>query len=147
MELKLNNNQKRNIENCFTIEYNLQNFKTQNILKKINSKLKKIEKKDINKINDLENLYKIFQNYCEEKKDEDINIPSNPKDDFYKDIPGRKSDLKSSDRFLKLALKKHQRTKTSLLRETNSNNNYNFFLESAIKNDNNNFFNFYKKNG
>ena len=145
-ELKIHNCQKRNIENCFTIEYNLQNFKAQSVLKKINSKLKKLDKEDTKSIKELEQLQKIFQNYSELKNDEDFNTMSNPKDDFY-NIPGRKSDLKSSDFLLKLALKRHQRTKTSLLKETNFNNNsYNFLFESSLKNDNS-VLNFYQKNG
>ena len=60
----------RNFENCFTIEYNLQNFKTQSILNIINSKIKK---GDTN-IEILENMMKIFQSYGKMKGEEDYNI-------------------------------------------------------------------------
>ena len=135
------NKKRRNIENCFTIEYNLQSFKTQNILKIINSKLKKSDKVD----EILENLQKILNNYREMKNGEDTYI--NEIDDYYKDFPGRRSDLKkSTERITKIGIKKLRRTKSFLLSETNSNNNYNFLLEGADKTGDEEF-KFYKKGG
>ena len=140
IELKFKKEQ-RNIENCFTIEYNLQSFKTQNILKIINSKIKK-EDKDYEIF---ENLKKIFENYRGMKNDEVNYI--NEIDEYYKDTNGRRSDLKKSvERFTKLGIKKLRRTKSFLLQETNSNNNYNFLLEGSNKKGEGEF-KFYQKNG
>ena len=137
-ELKKKNKQ-RNIENCFTVEYHLQNFKTQRILKIINSKIKNEEKDEY-----LENLKNIFQNYRKMKNEEDSII--NELGEYYKDIPGRKSDVKRNvDRFTKILTKKFQRTNSFLLSETNYNNNYNFLLEGTDKTEGE--FKFYKKNG
>ena len=137
-ELKKKNKQ-RNIENCFTVEYHLQNFKTQRILKIINSKIKSEEKDEY-----LENLKNIFQNYRKMKNEEDSII--NELGEYYKDIPGRKSDVKRNvDRFTKILTKKFQRTNSFLLSETNYNNNYNFLLEGTDKTEGE--FKFYKKNG
>ena len=112
IELKMKNKQ-RNIENCFTIEYHLQNFKTQKILKIINSKLKKEEHDET-----LENLQKIFQNYRKMKNEDDSIL--NELGEYYKDIPGRRSDVKKNfDRFTKIWVKKSQRTNSFLLSETN----------------------------
>ena len=139
IELKLKKKQ-RNIENCFTIEYNLQNFQTQNILKIINSKIKKGDKDEI-----LQNLQRILQNYSGMKNDDDTYI--NDIDEYYKELAGRRSDLKkTTERFTKIGMKKPQRTKSFLLRETNSNNNYNFLLEGASKTGDGEF-KFYKKGG
>ena len=138
IELKKKNKQ-RNIENCFTVEYHLQNFKTQRILKIINSKIKSEEKDEY-----LENLKNIFQNYRKMKNEEDSII--NELGEYYKDIPGRKSDVKRNvDRFTKILTKKFQRTNSFLLSETNYNNNYNFLLEGTDKTEGE--FKFYKKNG
>ena len=137
-ELKKKNKQ-RNIENCFTVEYHLQNFKTQRILKIINSKIKNEEKDEY-----LENLKNIFQNYRKMKNEEDSII--NELGEYYKDIPGRRSDVKRNvDRFTKILTKKFQRTNSFLLSETNYNNNYNFLLEGTDKTEGE--FKFYKKNG
>ena len=137
-ELKKKNKQ-RNIENCFTVEYHLQNFKTQRILKIINSKIKNEEKDEY-----LENLKNIFQNYGKMKNEEDSII--NELGEYYKDIPGRRSDVKRNvDRFTKILTKKFQRTNSFLLSETNYNNNYNFLLEGTDKTEGE--FKFYKKNG
>ena len=137
-ELKKKNKQ-RNIENCFTVEYHLQNFNTQRILKIINSKIKSEEKDEY-----LENLKNIFQNYRKMKNEEDSLI--NELGEYYKDIPGRKSDVKRNvDRFTKILTKKFQRTNSFLLSETNYNNNYNFLLEGTDKTEGE--FKFYKKNG
>ena len=137
-ELKKKNKQ-RNIENCFTVEYHLQNFKTQRILKIINSKIKSEEKDEY-----LENLKNIFQNYGKMKNEEDSII--NELGEYYKDIPGRRSDVKRNvDRFTKILTKKFQRTNSFLLSETNYNNNYNFLLEGTDKTEGE--FKFYKKNG
>ena len=139
IELKMKNKQ-RNIENCFTIEYHLQNFKTQKILKIINSKLKKEEHDET-----LENLQKIFQNYRKMKNEDDSIL--NELGEYYKDIPGRRSDVKKNfDRFTKIWIKKSQRTNSFLLSETNYNNNYNFLLEGTEKTGEGEF-KFYKKNG
>ena len=139
IELKMKNKQ-RNIENCFTIEYHLQNFKTQKILKIINSKLKKEEHDET-----LENLQKIFQNYRKMKNEDDSIL--NELGEYYKDIPGRRSDVKKNfDRFTKIWVKKSQRTNSFLLSESNSNNNYNFLLEGVDKSSEGEF-KFYKKNG
>ena len=138
IELKKKNKQ-RNIENCFTVEYHLQNFKTERILKIINSKIKSEEKDEY-----LENLKNIFQNYRKMKNEEDSII--NELGEYYKDIPGRKSDVKRNvDRFTKILTKKFQRTNSFLLSETNYNNNYNFLLEGTDKTEGE--FKFYKKNG
>ena len=138
IELKKKNKQ-RNIENCFTVEYHLQNFKTQRILKIINSKIKSEEKDEY-----LENLKNIFQNYGKMKNEEDSII--NELGEYYKDIPGRRSDVKRNvDRFTKILTKKFQRTNSFLLSETNYNNNYNFLLEGTDKTEGE--FKFYKKNG
>ena len=138
IELKKKNKQ-RNIENCFTVEYHLQNFKTQRILKIINSKIKNEEKDEY-----LENLKNIFQNYRKMKNEEDSII--NELGEYYKDIPGRRSDVKRNvDRFTKILTKKFQRTNSFLLSETNYNNNYNFLLEGTDKTEGE--FKFYKKNG
>ena len=135
IELKIKKKQ-RNIENCFNIEYNLQNFEVENILKTMNSKIKN-EKDEI-----LENLQRILNNYKRMKNEEDTYI--NDLDEYTRDFSERRSDLKKSvERFTKL--KKPQRTRSFLLRETNSNNNYNFLLEGASKNDSE--FKFYKKEG
>ena len=137
-ELKKKNKQ-RNIENCFTVEYHLQNFKTQRILKIINSKIKSEEKDEC-----LENLKNIFQNYRKMKNEEDSII--NELGEYYKDISGRRSDVKRNvDRFTKILTKKFQRTNSFLLSETNYNNNYNFLLEGTDKTEGE--FKFYKKNG
>ena len=137
-ELKKKNKQ-RNIENCFTVEYHLQNFKTERILKIINSKIKNEEKDEY-----LENLKNIFQNYRKMKNEEDSII--NELGEYYKDIPGRRSDVKRNvDRFTKILTKKFQRTNSFLLSETNYNNNYNFLLEGTDKTEGE--FKFYKKNG
>ena len=137
-ELKKKNKQ-RNIENCFTVEYHLQNFKTQRILKIINSKIKNEEKDEY-----LENLKNIFQNYRKMKNEEDSII--NELGEYYKDIPGRRSDVKRNvDRFTKILTKKFQRTNSFLLSETNYNNNCNFLLEGTDKTEGE--FKFYKKNG
>ena len=137
-ELKKKNKQ-RNIENCFTVEYHLQNFKTQRILKIINSKIKSEEKDEY-----LENLKNIFQNYGKMKNEEDSII--NELGEYYKDISGRRSDIKRNvDRFTKILTKKFQRTNSFLLSETNYNNNYNFLLEGTDKTEGE--FKFYKKNG
>ena len=137
-ELKKKNKQ-RNIENCFTVEYHLQNFKTQRILKIINSKIKNEEKDEY-----LENLKNIFQNYRKMKNEEDSII--NELGEYYKDISGRRSDVKRNvDRFTKILTKKFQRTNSFLLSETNYNNNYNFLLEGTDKTEGE--FKFYKKNG
>ena len=137
-ELKKKNKQ-RNIENCFTVEYHLQNFKTQRILKIINSKIKSEEKDEY-----LENLKNIFQNYRKMKNEEDSII--NELGEYYKDISGRRSDVKRNvDRFTKILTKKFQRTNSFLLSETNYNNNYNFLLEGTDKTEGE--FKFYKKNG
>ena len=137
-ELKKKNKQ-RNIENCFTVEYHLQNFKTQRMLEVINSKIKNEEKDEY-----LENLKNIFQNYRKMKNEEDSII--NELGEYYKDIPGRKSDVKRNvDRFTKILTKKFQRTNSFLLSETNYNNNYNFLLEGTDKTEGE--FKFYKKNG
>ena len=138
IELKKKNKQ-RNIENCFTVEYHLQNFKTQRILKIINSKIKSEEKDEY-----LENLKNIFQNYRKMKNEEDSII--NELGEYYKDISGRRSDVKRNvDRFTKILTKKFQRTNSFLLSETNYNNNYNFLLEGTDKTEGE--FKFYKKNG
>ena len=138
IELKKKNKQ-RNIENCFTVEYHLQNFKTERILKIINSKIKSEEKDEY-----LENLKNIFQNYRKMKNEEDSII--NELGEYYKDIPGRRSDVKRNvDRFTKILTKKFQRTNSFLLSETNYNNNYNFLLEGTDKTEGE--FKFYKKNG
>ena len=138
IELKKKNKQ-RNIENCFTVEYHLQNFKTQRILKIINSKIKNEEKDEY-----LENLKNIFQNYRKVKNEEDSII--NELGEYYKDISGRRSDVKRNvDRFTKILTKKFQRTNSFLLSETNYNNNYNFLLEGTDKTEGE--FKFYKKNG
>ena len=138
IELKKKNKQ-RNIENCFTVEYHLQNFNTQRILKIINSKIKNEEKDEY-----LENLKNIFQNYRKMKNEEDSII--NELGEYYKDIPGRRSDVKRNvDRFTKILTKKFQRTNSFLLSETNYNNNYNFLLEGTDKTEGE--FKFYKKNG
>ena len=138
IELKKKNKQ-RNIENCFTVEYHLQNFKTQRILKIINSKIKSEEKDEY-----LENLKNIFQNYRKMKNEEDSII--NELGEYYKDISGRRSDVKRNvDRFTKILTKKFQRTNSFLLSETNYNNNYNFLLEGTDKTEDE--FKFYKKNG
>ena len=138
IELKKKNKQ-RNIENCFTVEYHLQNFKTQRILKIINSKIKNEEKDEY-----LENLKNIFQNYRKMKNEEDSII--NELGEYYKDISGRRSDVKRNvDRFTKILTKKFQRTNSFLLSETNYNNNYNFLLEGTDKTEGE--FKFYKKNG
>ena len=135
IELKIKKKQ-RNIENCFNIEYNLQNFEVENILKIINSKIKN-EKDEI-----LENLQRILNNYKRMKNEEDTYISD--LDEYTREFSERRSDLKKSvERFTKL--KKPQRTRSFLLRETNSNNNYNFLLEGASKNDSE--FKFYKKDG
>ena len=137
-ELKKKNKQ-RNIENCFTVEYHLQNFKTQRILKIINSKIKSEEKDEY-----LENLKNIFQNYRKMKNEKDSII--NELGEYYKDISGRRSDVKRNvDRFTKILTKKFQRTNSFLLSETNYNNNYNFLLEGTDKTEGE--FKFYKKNG
>ena len=137
-ELKKKNKQ-RNIENCFTVEYHLQNFKTERILKIINSKIKSEEKDEY-----LENLKNIFQNYRKMKNEEDSII--NELGEYYKDISGRRSDVKRNvDRFTKILTKKFQRTNSFLLSETNYNNNYNFLLEGTDKTEGE--FKFYKKNG
>ena len=137
-ELKKKNKQ-RNIENCFTVEYHLQNFNTQRILKIINSKIKNEEKDEY-----LENLKNIFQNYRKMKNEEDSII--NELGEYYKDISGRRSDVKRNvDRFTKILTKKFQRTNSFLLSETNYNNNYNFLLEGTDKTEGE--FKFYKKNG
>ena len=137
-ELKKKNKQ-RNIENCFTVEYHLQNFKTQRILKIINSKIKNEEKDEY-----LENLKNIFQNYRKMKNEEDSII--NELGEYYKDISGRRSDVKRNvDRFTKILTKKFQRTNSFLLSETNYNNNYNFLLEGTDKTEGE--FKFYKRNG
>ena len=140
LELKINNKQ-RNIENCFTVEYDLPNFKTNDILKIINSKLKSQEKTEEN----LENLRKILENYDALKNEEDSYM--NEVNDYYNDISGRRSELKNNiERFTKASSKKFQRTKSFLLIETNSNNGINFLLEgSANKGDEE--FKFYKKGG
>ena len=133
-------NKQRNIENCFTVEYHLQNFKTQRILKIINSKLKNEENDET-----LENLKNIFQNYRKMKNEEDSII--NEIGEYYKDIPGRRSDVKRNvDRFTKIWVKKLQRTNSFLLSETNYNNNYNFLLEGTDKTGEGEF-KFYTKNG
>ena len=138
IELKKKNKQ-RNIENCFTVEYHLQNFNTQRILKIINSKIKNEEKDEY-----LENLKNIFQNYRKMKNEEDSII--NELGEYYKDISGRRSDVKRNvDRFTKILTKKFQRTNSFLLSETNYNNNYNFLLEGTDKTEGE--FKFYKKNG
>jgi len=138
IELKKKNKQ-RNIENCFTVEYHLQNFKTERILKIINSKIKSEEKDEY-----LENLKNIFQNYRKMKNEEDSII--NELGEYYKDISGRRSDVKRNvDRFTKILTKKFQRTNSFLLSETNYNNNYNFLLEGTDKTEGE--FKFYKKNG
>ena len=138
IELKKKNKQ-RNIENCFTVEYHLQNFKTERILKIINSKIKNEEKDEY-----LENLKNIFQNYRKMKNEEDSII--NELGEYYKDISGRRSDVKRNvDRFTKILTKKFQRTNSFLLSETNYNNNYNFLLEGTDKTEGE--FKFYKKNG
>ena len=100
LELKINNKQ-RNIENCFTVEYDLPNFKTNDILKIINSKLKSQEK--VNE--DLENLRKILENYEAIKNEEDSYM--NEVNDYYNDISGRRSELKNNiERFTKQSSKK-----------------------------------------
>ena len=135
IELKIKKKQ-RNIENCFNIEYNLQNFEVKNILKIINSKIKN-DKDEI-----LADLQRIFNNYKGMKNEEDTFI--NEVDEYYKEFSERRSDLKKSvERFTKI--KKPQRTRSFLLRETNSNNNINFLLEGAAKNYDE--FKFYKKGG
>ena len=138
IEMKIKNKQ-RNIENCFTIEYNLQNFKTKTILKVINnSKLK--EEKEAHEL--LENLKNIFQNYRKVKND-DYTI--NEMEDNYKDLVGRHSDIKKNvDRITKI--KKLARTRSFLLSETNLNYNYNFSLEGASK-EGDGEFKFYQKGG
>ena len=135
--MKINNKQ-RNIENCFTVECDLPNFNTNNILKIINAKLKSGEKVDEN----LESLRKILENYNSIKNEEDSYI--NEENDYYNDIPGRRTELKNNyERFTKQSSKKIQRTKSFLLIEINSNNGINFLLEgSANKGDDE--FKFYK---
>ena len=139
IELKMQNKQ-RNIENCFTVEYHLPNFKTQRILKIINSKLKKEENDEA-----LENLKNIFQNYRKMKNEEDT--ITNEIGEYYKDMAGRRSDVKRNvDRFTKVWTKMSQRTNSFLLSETNLNNNYNFLLEGTDKTGEGEF-KFYKKDG
>ena len=78
------------------------------------------------------------------KNEEDSII--NELGEYYKDIPGRRSDIKRNvDRFTKILTKKFQRTNSFLLSETNYNNNYNFLLEGTDKTEGE--FKFYKKNG
>jgi hypothetical protein len=79
-------------------------------------------------------------------KNEDDSI-LNELGEYYKDIPGRRSDVKKNfDRFTKIWVKKSQRTNSFLLSESNSNNNYNFLLEGIDKSSEGEF-KFYKKNG
>ena len=134
IEFKLMKKQ-RNFENCFTIEYNLQNFKTQSILNIINSKIKK---GDTN-IEILENMKKIFQSYGKMKGEEDYNLNE------IVDYTGRRSDVKKNmERITKI--NRLQRTKSFLLNETSTYNNYNFLFEEAPKTGDGEF-KFYKKDG
>ena len=140
-----NKNQQRNIDNSFIIEYVLQSFKTQIFIEKIDAKLG-----DKTKINEAdEKVYNILKtiinDYNKVKNEEDSN---NNFDYMYnKDsINGRKSEMKKQyGRLTRSFIHTHERNKTSLLRETNSNN-YNFIL-SGIDKSLKETFKFYKEEG
>ena len=141
LELK-NQNQQRNIDNCFIIEYILQSFKIQNIIEKIDAKLQ-----DKTKITELDeqnynNLKLILNNFIQLKNDEE-----NLEDIYNKEsLGGRKSEMKKQyGRLTKTFIRTHERNKTSLLRETNYNN-YNFLLNSSLK-PVKEAFKFYKNDG
>ena len=136
-------NQQRNIDNSFIIEYVLQSFKAQNIIDKIDSKLEdktKISAVDENNYN----MLKIILSDYNQLKNEDF---SNNLDYIYKEsIGGRKSEMKKQyGRLTRSFIRTHERNKTSLLRETNSNN-YNFILSGADKSVKE-VFKFYKEDG
>ena len=143
-ELK-NKNQQRNIDNSFIIEYTLQNFKSQIIIEKIDSKL--LDKTKIKESE--EKIYKklklIFSNYNQLKNEED---PNNLEDFSNKESIGygRKSEMKKPNgRLSRPFFRKHDRNKSSLLIETNSTN-YNFILSGADKSIKE-VFKFYGKDG
>ena len=144
LDLK-NQNPQMNINNSFIIEYNLQNFKTQTILEKIEAKLK--DKTKINELDEkiLNQIKLILNNYNTVRNEED----SSNFDEVYKDSLGeRKSEFKkttTSGRLTKSFIRTHERNKTSLLRETNSTN-FNIFLSGSDKSGKGSF-KFYKEDG
>ena len=142
LDLK-NQNQQMNINNSFLLEYNLQNFKTQTILEKIEAKLE--NKTKINELDEkiLNQIKLILNNYSTVKNEED----SNNFDEIIKDSLGeRKSEFKKPfGRLTKSLIRTHERNKTSLLRETNTSN-FNFILSGSDKSVKDNF-KFYKEDG
>ena len=140
------NNQERNINNCFNIEYSLQSFKARFIIDKINVKLGNTSDLD----NKKENIYKyiklILDNYLHVKNEEDSNN-LNDYDDIYnikESTDGRKSEMRKFGRSTKSIIRIHERNKTSLLRDTYNSINFNLVggdksLKGAFK--------FYGKDG
>ena len=143
LDLKLKN-QQRNIDNSFIIEYVLQSFKTHNFIEKIDAKLEfkgKIKEKDEAMYNKLK---EIINDYNKIRNEDD----SNTLEYIYnkESLNGRKSEMKKQyGRLTKSFIRTHERNKTSLLRETNSNN-YNFILSGADKSLKE-VFTFYKEEG
>ena len=129
LDLK-NKKQERNIDNSFIIEYTLQNFKSQIIIEKLDSKLENKTKLNDSEEKIYNQLKLIFNNYNQVKNEDESN---NFEDIYNKESisGGRKSEMKKQNgRLTKSFIRTHERNKTSILRETNSSG-YNFILSSA----------------
>ena len=150
LDLKLIN-QERNINNCFIIEYVLQSFKARFIIDKINSKLGSTSNLDNMKENIYKNIKLVLNNYIHVKNEEDSNN-LNDYDDIYnikENSDGRKSEMrKQAGRSTKSIIRIHERTKTSLLRDTCNSINFNLVgADKSLKGSfkfygNDGFFNF-----
>ena len=121
-------NEERNINNCFIIEYVLQSFKSRFIIDQINAKLGSTSDIGNRKENRYKNIKLILNNYIHVKNEEDSNNLSDY-DDIYnikENSDGRKSEMrKQIGRSTKSLIRIHKRNKTSLLRDTYNNINFN----------------------
>ena len=150
-------NQQRNIDNCFNIEYNLNKFKTQTIINKIDEKLKTYDK-DINSdiINNYNKIKTILNNYNQLGNEEEIENFTNSYGICESERNDRKSNLGSIDgrktemrkpfgRITKSLSRGHERNKTSVLQETLTTNTN--FLLMGVDNSVKGVLKFYNENG
>ena len=153
--------QQRNFDNCFNIEYTLQNFKAQTIINIIDEIINENNNNNEKEVDNYSKIKSILNNYIKIGNEEDMeNLTSNNYDGFceserhdrkvsigFKDYSeDRKSELKKPfGRLTKTFIKGHERNKTSVLQETISMTNN--FLLSGVDNSTKGIFKFYKENG
>ena len=147
-------NQQRNSDNCFNVEYTLQKFHAATIINKIDEKL---NEENVNK--DLQNNYDklktIIDNYYQMGNDEDIEnfknydgLCESERNERKSNlaIEGRKSDVrKQFGRLTKNFTKGHERNKTSVLQESITGKTN--FLLMGVDNSVKGVFKFYNNNG